>query len=92
MIKIISNLVPGKDTDYLEHKEFEYEINRFIYENPGYELKEIKIVGSEFVAVLVLEKNLYHIGTLQKPFAKYDNVHELLSNLESVITNYKEKL
>ena len=33
MIKIISNLVPGKETDYMEHKNLEKKINKYIKEN-----------------------------------------------------------
>lgn len=92
MIKIISNLVPGKDTDYMEHKDFEHEINRYIYENPGYELKDIKIMDSEFVAVLVKEKKQYHVGSVQHPQARYNHVSELINKMETFILDIKESL
>jgi hypothetical protein len=92
MIKIISNLVPGKDTDYMEHKDFEHEINRYIYENPGYELDDIKIQGQELVAVLVKEKKQYHVGNVQQPHARYNHVSELISKMENFILDLKESI
>ena len=92
MIKIISNLVPGKDTDYMEHKEFENEINRYIYENPGYELDDIKIIGEELVAILVKEKKQYHVGNVKQPQARYNHVNELINKMESFISDLKDSL
>ena len=92
MIKIISNLVPGKDTDYMEHKEFEHEINRYIYENPGYELDDIKIIGEELVAILGKEKKQYHVGSVQHPQARYNHVSELINKMETFILDIKESL
>jgi hypothetical protein len=92
MIKIISNLVPGKDTDYMEHKDFEHEINRYIYENPGYELDDIKIIGEELVAILGKEKKQYHVGSVQHPQARYNHVSELINKMETFILDIKESL
>tara|TARA_R100000951_G_C2592019_1_gene165351 strand:- start:12 stop:290 length:279 start_codon:yes stop_codon:yes gene_type:complete len=92
MIKIISNLVPGNDTDYLEHKDFEHEINRYIYENPGYELDDIKIMGQELVAILAKEKKTYHVGNVQQPHARYNHVSELINKMEIFILDLKESL
>jgi hypothetical protein len=92
MIKIISNLVPGNDTDYMEHKDFENEINRWIYENPGYKLKDMKIIESELVAILIKEKKTYHVGNVQQPNARYSHVSELINKMESFILDLKESL
>jgi len=92
MIKIISNLVPGNENDYMEHKDFEHEINKYIYENPGYELKDIKIMDSEFVAVLVKEKKQYYVGNVQQPHAAYNTVSDLISKMESFITEFKKNI
>jgi len=92
MIKIISNFVHGSTTDYMEHKDFEHEINRYIYENPGYELDDIKIIGEELVAILVKEKKQYHVGNVKQPQARYNHVSELINKMESFILDLKESL
>lgn len=92
MIKIISNLVPGNENDYMEHKEFENDINRFIYENPGYKLKDMKILGEELVAVLVKEKKQYYVGNVHQPHAAYNTVSELINKMESFITEFKKNI
>jgi hypothetical protein len=92
MIKIISNLVTGNDNDYMEHKDFENDINRYIYENPGYQLKDIQILGKELVAVLVKEKKQYHVGNVQHLHARHNHVSDLMSKMESFISDLKESL
>jgi hypothetical protein len=76
----------------MEHKDFEHEINKYIYENPDYELDDIKIIGEELVAILGKEKKQYHVGSVQHPQARYNHVSELINKMETFILDIKESL
>lgn len=92
MIKIISNLVPGKENDYMEHRDFEHEINRFLCQHPGYEINELKIISEELIAVLVKVKQYHESSVVNESQARYNHVNELIDQMESVIFNLKERL
>ena len=92
MIKIISNLEPGNDNDYMEHKDFQNEINRYIYENPGFKVKDVKLIDRELVAFLFKEKKQYHVGNVQQPYAEDINVSEFINKVETFILDLKGTL
>ena len=87
-IKIISNLIHQDSNDYMEHAEFENDINEFLHTNQNYRLKRLFNVGDELIAILITNDKDKVKAKVMRPKKTQDEIlKEIQKNLSLLVND-----